>query len=370
MKLRKHWTLALIFPLAIAAGCQKEPETKTSLETGDTKETEVQKTSAQQAQEKAAEEEPDIKIESSVPLVARVNGEGITQNEFDKIYYEILKNQNKAMTPEEKFQVRLNVLDTLIKARIIKQQALAADLPVAATDVDQAVEKVLQENFGGDRKEMLKALADQGMTLDQYRKSVKNEMKRMRFEKKKMDEFDVRYTREDLKDWYEQHKDSYVTKEVINVSQILLKLPPEPNEEQIKESLEEANDLREQIVNQGADFAEMARIHSDDVKSATRGGLLGDIVKGGLPPAFENEIFSLAVGEVSVPIRTTSGVHLIQVNSRILPKQLSFEEAMEMGALEKDYEGNQKAQYFADWLGRLRTQTEVEILDPHVVTIR
>ena len=81
------------------------------------------------------------------------------------------------------------------------------------------------------------------------------------------------------------------------------------------EALRRLADLRERIVGGGADFAEMARVHSGDA-SAARGGELDWVYPGDTVPDFERAYQELKVGEVSQPVRTPFGYHLIQVLER------------------------------------------------------
>jgi peptidyl-prolyl cis-trans isomerase C len=74
----------------------------------------------------------------------------------------------------------------------------------------------------------------------------------------------------------------------------------------------------------GADFAQVATAESDDVNSAPRGGQLGPVKRGMLPPEIEFVIFGLKDGQISDPVRSQFGVHIFQVTSR---KTQSFEEA-------------------------------------------
>lgn len=91
------------------------------------------------------------------------------------------------------------------------------------------------------------------------------------------------------------------------------------------EALARAEALREQITG-GAEFAELAREHSDDAASASLGGALGVVGRGDLPASLDEIVFTLDEGEVSRPIATEDGVHLVlvtSINRRTLP---AFEE--------------------------------------------
>jgi peptidyl-prolyl cis-trans isomerase D len=94
------------------------------------------------------------------------------------------------------------------------------------------------------------------------------------------------------------------------------------------DALARAEALREQIES-GADFADVAQESSDDSASASAGGALGVIGRGDLPEAMETAVFALAEGEVSAPVISDAGVHLLtvtQINQRSLP---SFDELRE-----------------------------------------
>ncbi len=83
---------------------------------------------------------------------------------------------------------------------------------------------------------------------------------------------------------------------------------------------QKALDLRERIV-KGADFADVAQVTSDDKASAARGGDLGELIRSQLAPEFAAVAFSIPVGQVSEPVLTRYGYHLIRVDERI-PERL------------------------------------------------
>jgi len=116
-------------------------------------------------------------------------------------------------------------------------------------------------------------------------------------------------------------------------------------------------DLRDRIVNGGADFAEMARVHSDDGSSA-RGGELDWLHPGDTVPDFERAYAELKVGEVSQPVRTPFGYHLIQVLER-RTADLSNERRR---AQARQALGEKKSDdAYQEWLRQLRDQTYIEM---------
>jgi peptidyl-prolyl cis-trans isomerase C len=94
-------------------------------------------------------------------------------------------------------------------------------------------------------------------------------------------------------------------------------VPLKPNEKDLtqEEALAKAQDLRKQIL-AGADFATLAKAESDDAGSAVKGGDLGTFRHGQMVPAFEQAAFAVPVGQVSEPVKTQFGYHIIKITER------------------------------------------------------
>ncbi len=124
---------------------------------------------------------------------------------------------------------------------------------------------------------------------------------------------------EQIKQHYESNYSNYVKKpQQRQARHILLTINAEQTEEKARQQAEQ---LRQQIID-GADFAELAKQFSQDPGSAKQGGDLGFFGKGVMDPAFEEVAFSLAEGEVSRPVKTRFGYHLIKVE-KIRPAKVT-----------------------------------------------
>jgi len=123
------------------------------------------------------------------------------------------------------------------------------------------------------------------------------------------------------------------------------------------EAVRRLNDLRNRIVNGSADFAEMARVHSSD-SSAARGGELDWIYPGDTVPDFERAYRELKIGEVSQPVRSPFGYHLIQVLERrsadMSPERRRLQARQALRERKAD-------EAYQDWLRQLRDQVYVEL---------
>ena len=117
-------------------------------------------------------------------------------------------------------------------------------------------------------------------------------------------------------------------------------------------------DLRERIVTGGADFAEIARLHSADTGSAARGGELGWVFPGDTVPEFERAMDALKTGELSEPVKSPFGWHLVQVLERRTASPPP--ERLRLAARQALRERKSEEAYH-EWLRQLRDRIYVEI---------
>lgn len=122
---------------------------------------------------------------------------------------------------------------------------------------------------------------------------------------------------------------------------------------------DEAKDLVSKI-RAGADFAELAKEHSGDAGSKEKGGLLGYFGKGQMVPQFEQAAFALKPGEVSDPVKSQFGWHIIKLENRRQKPPPKFDEVKDqiLGSLI-----HKRAQKVAE---ELRKDAKIEYLDPKI----
>jgi peptidyl-prolyl cis-trans isomerase SurA len=116
-------------------------------------------------------------------------------------------------------------------------------------------------------------------------------------------------------------------------------------------------DLRERITTGGADFAEIARLHSQD-GSASKGGELGWVLPGDTVPEFERAMAALKPGEISQPVKSPFGYHLIQVLERRSAGLTAERQRMQARLALKERKADEAYQ---EWLRQLRDRTYVDM---------
>jgi len=129
---------------------------------------------------------------------------------------------------------------------------------------------------------------------------------------------DVKVDEPRLRKFFEDHRCEYQT---WRARQILVRatgspLPVKPGEKDLsdEEALAKAQDVRKRLVG-GADFAELARAESDDTTGAN-GGEIGQVRHGSVAPSFEEALCKMNAGELSQPVKTQFGYHIIELESK------------------------------------------------------
>ncbi|HZX79347.1 MAG TPA: SurA N-terminal domain-containing protein [Lysobacter sp.] len=137
-----------------------------------------------------------------------------------------------------------------------------------------------------------------------------------------------------LRQRYEQEKKRFVSDEQRQAAHILITVPAGAAAAVDNAARDKATRLAAQARAPGADFAALARANSDDIGSKAAGGDLGFIGRGALAPAFEKALFEMQPGQVSDPVRTDFGWHVIRLGQIQRGNQESFEQAR--ATLEKE----------------------------------
>jgi peptidyl-prolyl cis-trans isomerase D len=138
-----------------------------------------------------------------------------------------------------------------------------------------------------------------------------------------------------LRQRYEQEKNRFVEPEQRLASHILVRVPEGADAAAQKAAEQKATQLAAQARAPGADFAALARTSSDDTGSQAVGGDLGWVSKGMMVGPFENALFAMKTGEISAPVKSEFGWHVIQLRELKTGAQVSFEQVRDALAREQ-----------------------------------
>ncbi|MBE3577012.1 MAG: peptidyl-prolyl cis-trans isomerase [Limnochordales bacterium] len=235
-----------------------------------------------------------------------------------------------------------NVLNQLIDEVLIMQQAEAASVTVTEEEVALRLQEI-RSRFSSEL-EFQQALEQVGLTENLFRRQLYLDALIIRLLTPR-----TKVTEEDVRAYFEAHKAEYDQPAQVRARHILVK------------TKEEAEAIRAELA-KGADFAELARTRSLDKGSATSGGELGFFTADDVVPEFAAAAFSLQPGEVSEPVQTVYGFHIIQVEERKEAKPATFEEVAPL--IRQALTDEQLQQLVPVWLNEIRAQADILILLP------
>jgi len=246
----------------------------------------------------------------------RVNGVAISYQRFTGFYQEYRVSKGIAVGARgdqlELFKkLRREAMDLLIEQEVLRQAAEKAGVPVEDSEVDAEVAK-LRSAFKTPEAYAARLL-EEGFTEERYRKHVRGMIAAAKYLDGIRDAVPP-VTDGELAAYYRDNERRLTFPEEVRVRQILLLWKPSGKPDDRAEVRARMAPILEQARG-GADFAELARRHSED-STAKAGGEMGFIRRGENPPAFDNAAFALAPGEVSGMVETYLGVHVIRLEER------------------------------------------------------
>ncbi len=240
-------------------------------------------------------------------VVATVNGVDIPTDKFD-MEYAAQRNSIVLKYGEDYLKedmgngkgtvdqgIRQYVLNNLVQMETVKQDGEAKGIKVDPKKVEEQLNALYTQEGGQDK--FNEALKKQGLTEEFFKNYLETKEFLSEYTKKMLE--DLKPTDEEIKKEYEANKNEYFT---ANAAHILV--ADEKEAKEIKKQLDE-----------GADFAKLAKEKSTDPGSKDKGGELGDFSNGVMDPDFEKAVKSLKAGEISSPVKTTYGYHIIKLNS-------------------------------------------------------
>ena len=139
---------------------------------------------------------------------------------------------------------------------------------------------------------------------------------------------EVTFDENELDKYHRRHLEQFEILEKIKASHILIKVDEGTDEAVREEKKAFAEKLLEEV-KAGKDFAELARVNSDDAASAVKGGNLGYFTRGSMVKPFEQAAFNMKPGDISEVVETTFGYHIIKVEEYTEPGVRSLEESMD-----------------------------------------
>jgi len=247
-------------------------------------------------------------------IAAVVSDKIILKSEVQQ--YALIQAQQMGINNPDQFKQLLdNSLEQLINNKLILKQAEIDTIVVEDRRIDQMLQQRLDNliaQAGGESR-----LEDEfGKSIFQikedYRPRIKEQLIIQKYQQQKL--MDVTITRREVENFYQEYKDSIGTiPPSYTFGQILIKV--ESGKQELHEIKSRADSVYRLLKN-GADFEKMAKKYSEDPATAKYGGDLGYTKRGSFVQEFERKAFSMNEGEISKPVKTQFGYHIIKLVDR------------------------------------------------------
>lgn len=278
--------------------------------------------------------------------VAKVNGYRITTLEY-RAELERVKEQLHLQQPTHDAKQR--ALEQLIDACLLLNEAQECDIEIENDDIDHCVVDVmLKFNNEDEFREMLHV---HNLSLDDLRKKIKKDLLIKAFIKEQFPPKDSVSTSK-LQELYLQNKDAFVTQEKVRASHILIRGVTD-------ESKAKALKMRSEL--KGAeDFLHHVN-HCSECPSSCNCGDLGFFTRGKMVKEFEDVAFELDVNEISQPVKTEFGYHIIMVTEKKASHLATFDDVKE--ALTNRLRQIDSELQLIRYLKKLRASATIEVFE-------
>ncbi len=300
--------------------------------------------------------EDDESQPSDGKVIAYVNGrpayqdkldaaEATLMNQYAQMYAQFGMSLDTLLAGAEgrlfELEMKAEALRRVAAAILVEEEAEHRGIEPSEEDVQAEFEgqyAVFLAGQGWTEEEFIAYLEEQGTTFESFKETGRDSVRwQLTLDAVRRTISDpVEITEEDLAAYFEEHRADYQTEEQVKASHILLGTSDEdliaylaehedeygsgeeaPQLEDVREELvadiqEQAEEIRDDLTEGGADFAAMAREHSTG-PSGPSGGDLGWFARGRMVPAFEEAAFALEVGQISDIVETQYGFHIIKL---------------------------------------------------------
>jgi len=232
---------------------------------------------------------------SDSETVATVEGEKITK---DELYDVLVKNQGQ------------EAMALLIEKKLVALEMKEGKLSISDEEIEAEYATYVEGN--GGEEAFLAALQQSGMTEKVFKENIVQFLSLQ-----KLMEPRIKITDEEMKAFFEENKEAMAKPAEVEASHILV--------EDEKKANEVAKKLKE-----GGDFAKLAKEYSTDKSNAENGGELGFFTADKMVPEFSEAAFAMKPGEISDPVETSHGFHIILVTDKKEAKDAVYKDNVDV----------------------------------------
>ncbi|NIN92934.1 foldase [bacterium] len=281
-------------------------------------------------------------------VAATVNGKKIYLKEVEKQYESLIKQHQQSGVPQSEQkkmekEYKKSILDSLIDQELMLSEADRRGIKVTEKELNDRMNSIRQ--MFPDEKQFQDALKRENIEISELKENIRRQglISKLSEEVTK----GLKVTEEETRKYYDENPAQFEHEEQIQANHILV------------EDEAQAKDIKDQL-EKGADFAELAKKYSKDPGNKDKGGDLGLVSHGQMVPEFEEALFKLQPGDISDPVKTTYGFHIIKAGERKPAGKNTYEEA------KKDVENRllqqKKQNKFSAFVQDLKKKAKIKVM--------
>jgi parvulin-like peptidyl-prolyl isomerase len=297
--------------------------------------------------------EPVANVDSQARKVVTFEGGDVTQGELDEF-----AEQSGVPKDDPQYQATVQqIMPQLVSIEIAKAYAQEHNITVSDKEVDKELAK-LKEQVGdqarssgqdvSNQEAYEQALKQNNITEDQLREDIRENLPVQEVQERVTG--DAEPSDKEIQNYYEKNKEAqFTTPEQRCVRHILFN----------KDQKEKAEDVKQKLEN-GGDFAKLAKEYSQDPGSAEKGGDLGCLGKGETVPEFEQAAFGAKQGEIVGPVKTEFGYHILKVTDVKTEQARSLQEVESQ--IRSQLATEKQSEAFNKWIEEQKKERDVKYL--------
>lgn len=319
--------------------------------------------------------------------MAKVGKVSISQKDFNAhldIYLKLYEQTSLDKKSSEYRDFEKSVLEDMVVYEVVKQKSASLSISISDAEVQTQIDSDVTNSFNGDESALETELKGRGLTLDQLKEYYKE---RMLVEKAyNQVNISTKVTDSEISDYYNKHKSEYVTAETRKARHILISPTADrptttttaasssssgstttaasttttteapATDAEWAAALAKAQKVRADLI-AGADWKTEAAKYSNDTGSKDSGGDLGTVSKGDMVASVDAAIFGQKLNEISQPVKSTYGYHIIQVTGITAAKQQTLSEVK--STISDTLLSDKKTQVWNKWLDSQKDELSV-----------
>lgn len=349
---------ALIFGAASITACDEKTKktdepaaAQTPDKVADALKTDTSKKDAEPS--KTADGKP-LPFEATGP-VATVDGEEITAERFNAEVDKLMRLTGGNLPPQMAQFYKKQMLQRVVDEYLLDAEVAKKKITINDEQLQKEYDKFVARFPSKEQFEMY--FKRSGMSEEELRKDLR---KRMSHEQLLAD---ISVSDADIKEFYDKNIERFQEEEQVKARHILFKLPKDADAKSVKAAEKKAAEISKLASKKGADFGELAKEHSEG-PSGPRGGDLGMFPRKRMVKAFSDAAFELKAGQISKPVRTEFGIHIIKVEEKTESKTKSMDEVKEM--IEYNLSSNKVREGMNTLLSELKKTRKTELKEDNI----